>query len=165
MARIGVAKPTRWLDSESHPLEPAGDSAPQSPPKPPPKVPAALRERVEALMARIDPFCVSHLNASYRDLIHEALAALSRKRPSPLLTGRDPSWSAGVVHAIGTANVLFDPSESPHCEAKTIYAFFGVSASTALNHSKKVREWRWMVSARMSAPCRWISRSRPAPWG
>jgi hypothetical protein len=113
---------------------------PHPAPKPPPKVPAALRERVESLMARIDPFCAEHLDSNYRDLIHAALAALARKRPSPLLTGREPSWCAGVVHAIGTTNFLFDSSQTPHCKPKTIYDHFGVSSSTALNHSKKVRD-------------------------
>ncbi|MEB3156248.1 MAG: DUF6398 domain-containing protein, partial [Cyanobacteriota bacterium] len=120
------------------------DPAPTSPGPttacPPPKVPAALRERVDSLLARIDPFCASHLNADYRHLIHLALAALARKRPSPLLTGREPSWAAGVVHAIGSANFLFDPSQTPHCPPKAIYDHFGVASSTALNHSKKVRE-------------------------
>lgn len=106
------------------------------------KVPAALRERVDNLLARITPFCAEHLNNDYQALIHAALAALARKRPSPLLTGRDPSWCAGVVHAIGTANFLFDPSHPPHCTPKTIYDHFGVASSTALNHSKKVRELR-----------------------
>ena len=121
-------------------LEPPVNTSAHRAPKPPPKVPAALRERVESLMARIDPFCAEHLNGDYRDLIHEAVAALARKRPSPLLTGREPSWCAGVVHAIGTANFLFDPSQTPHCAPKAINDHFGVAASTALNHSKKVRD-------------------------
>jgi hypothetical protein len=108
--------------------------------KPAPKVPAALRERVDSLMARLDPFCTSHLNSDYRELLYAALAALARKRPSPLLSGRESSWCAGVVQAIGTANFLFDPSQTPHCPAKTICEAFGVSASTAHAHAKKVRE-------------------------
>ncbi|MBM5817844.1 MAG: FUSC family protein, partial [Cyanobacteria bacterium K_Offshore_surface_m2_239] len=120
--------------------DPAPTSAGPTTAEPPPKVPAALRERVDSLLARIDPFCASHLNADYRHLIHLALAALARKRPSPLLTGREPSWAAGVVHAIGSANFLFDPSQTPHCAPKAIYDHFGVASSTALNHSKKVRE-------------------------
>ena len=108
--------------------------------KPAPKVPAALRERVDSLMARLDPFCATHLNSDYRELIYAALAALARKRPSPLLSGRESSWCAGVTHAIGTANFLFDPSQSPHCTVKTICEAFRVSASTAQGHAKKVRE-------------------------
>jgi len=104
------------------------------------KVPAALRETVDSLLAQIDPFCTSHLDDDYRALIHEAVAALARKRPSPLLTGRHASWCAGVVHAIGAANFLFDPSQSPHCSASTIADHFGVATSTSQNHAKKVRD-------------------------
>jgi hypothetical protein len=131
----GDAYPTVML------VEGDASEAPQAPQtRDQPKVPAALRERVESLMARIDPFCAEHLNSDYRDLIHEAVAALARKRPSPLLTGREPSWCAGAVHAIGTTNFLFDSSQSPHCAPKAIYDHFGVAASTALNHSKKIRD-------------------------
>ena len=117
-------------------------SAPAAPPRQPAdlKVPAALRETVDRLLARIDPFCARHLDDDYRALIHEAVAALARKRPSPLLTGRDASWCAGVVHAIGSANFLFDATQSPHCSAATIAAHFGVATSTSHNHAKKVRD-------------------------
>jgi len=115
---------------------------PAAPPRQPSglKVPAALRETVDRLLAQIDPFCASHLDDDYRPLIHEAVAALARKRPSPLLTGRDASWCAGVVHAIGAANFLFDSSQSPHCSAGTIADHFGVATSTSHNHAKKVRD-------------------------
>ncbi|MFN7678863.1 MAG: DUF6398 domain-containing protein [Cyanobacteriota bacterium] len=110
------------------------------PPSPSLKVPAAMRERFDALMGRIDPFCASHLNDEYRQLILSALSSLARKRPSPLLTGREPSWCAGVVHAIGSVNFLFDPSQKPHCKPGDIYAYFDVSAGTGQAHSKKVRD-------------------------
>ena len=42
------------------------------------KVPAALRERVDSLLARIDPFCAMHLNDDYRALIHAALRDQAR---------------------------------------------------------------------------------------
>jgi hypothetical protein len=66
------------------------------------------------------------------------VAALARKRPSPLLGGCEPSWCAGVVHAIGNANFLFDKSQSPHCKPTLIYEHFGVSAGTGQAHFKKV---------------------------
>jgi hypothetical protein len=73
-------------------------------------------------------------------LIHEAVAALARKRPSPLLTGRVASWCADAVQAIGAANFLFDPSQSPHCSASTIADHFCMATSTSHNHAKKVRD-------------------------
>jgi len=104
------------------------------------KVPAALQPKVTSLLASIDGFCTSHLNGEYRQLIHAAVAALARKRPSPLLGGREPSWCAGLVHAIGSANFLFDKSQTPHCKPTQIYEHFGVSAGTGQAHSKKVRD-------------------------
>ncbi|MFM8605361.1 MAG: DUF6398 domain-containing protein [Cyanobium sp.] len=121
-------------------LDSQAAAMPGTAPSPPVTVPAALRDKVDSLLARIDPFCAEHLDSDYRRLIHVALGALSRKRPSPLLSGREPSWAAGVVHAIGSANFLFDASQSPHCTAAEIQEHFGVSASTAQAHSKKVRE-------------------------
>ena len=111
--------------------------------EPPPrslKVPAALQAKVTNLLTSIDGFCASHLNDEYRQLIHTAVAALARKRPSPLLGGREPSWCAGLVHAIGSANFLFDKSQTPHCKPTQIYEHFGVSAGTGQAHSKKVRD-------------------------
>jgi len=128
------------------------------------RVPAALRETVDRLLARIDPFCDRHLNEDYRALIHEAVAALARKRPSPLLTGLDPSWCAGVAHAIGAANFLFDASQSPHCSAAMIAAHFGVASSTSHNHAKKVRELLKMTpfSPRWCLPS--LLDSSDVPW-
>lgn len=134
-ARVPVTIEAVPMDEDRDQPRP-GPAAPAAPPK----VPAALRETVDRLLARIDPFCARHLNEDYCTLIHAAVAALARKRPSPLLTGRDASWCAGVVHAIGSANFLFDSTQSPHCSAATIADHFGVATSTSHNHAKKVRD-------------------------
>ncbi len=139
-------------------------SQPPAAPAAPPKVPAALRETVDRLLVRIDSFCARHLDDEYRALIHAAVAALARKRPSPLLTGREASWCAGVVHAIGAANFLFDSSQSPHCSAFTIAEYFGVATSTSQNHAKKVRDLLKITpfSARWCLPS--LLESSQIPW-
>lgn len=103
------------------------------------RVPAALREKFDAISQAADVFCDQHLNDDYKQVIRQALAALSRKRPSPLHKGKEPAWAAGVVHAVGMVNFLFDPSQTPTCTAPEIYAHFGVGASTALARSKETR--------------------------
>ena len=129
------------------------------------KVPAAMQAKVDGLMGSIDGFCDRHLNAEYRQLILAAVCALARKRPSPLLGGRDASWCAGVVHAIGMANFLFDKTQTPHCKAPEIYAAFGVSAQTGQAHSKKVRDLlkisafdpKWILPSRLDdSPLAWM---------
>lgn len=104
------------------------------------RVPAALREKFDTIAQATDAFCDQHLNNEYKQLIRLALAAMSRKQPSPLLTGKANSWAAGAVHALGVANFLFDPSQTPHCKATDIWAHFGLGASTGGAHSKKIRD-------------------------
>ncbi|MFN7895096.1 MAG: DUF6398 domain-containing protein [Cyanobacteriota bacterium] len=129
------------------------------------RVPAAMQAKVDALMQSIDGFCDSHLNAEYRQLLLAAVCALARKRPSPLLGGREPSWCAGIVHAIGMANFLFDKTQTPHCKAPEIYAAFGVSAQTGQAHSKKVRDLlkigvfdpKWTLPSKLDdSPLAWM---------
>lgn len=103
------------------------------------RVPAALREKFDAISQAADAFCDQRLNDDYKKVIRQALAALSRKRPSPLLKGKDNAWAAGAVHAVGMVNFLFDPSQTPTCKAPEIYAHFGVGASTGLARSKETR--------------------------
>lgn len=131
----------------------------------PPRVPVALRETFEAIACRTDAFCDQHLNDEYKQLIRQALAALCRKRPSPLLKGKASSWAAGVVHALGMVNFLFDATQTPHCKAAEIWAYFGLASSTGQNHSKKIRDTlgmsefdpTWTLPSRMDAnPLIWM---------
>ena len=91
--------------------------------------------------SKTDAFCQRYLNDEYRQLVRTAVAALCRKRPSPLLRGSEDFWAAGVIHAIGTANFVFDKSQTPHCNAPDIYSFFGVASSTGQGKSKQIRQW------------------------
>lgn len=104
------------------------------------RVPAALREKFDAIAQATDAFCDQRLNDEYKKVIRQALAALSRKRPSPLLKGKEQAWAAGVVHAVGMVNFLFDPAQTPHCKVPEIHAHFGVSDSTSKLRSKEVRD-------------------------
>lgn len=104
------------------------------------KVPKALQARFAEIVEITDAFAVAHLNQEYRQLIRYAVAALCRKRPSPLATGRADVWACGVTHAIGSVNFLFDPSQTPHITAGDLYRAFGVSQGTGQGKSKLVRD-------------------------
>ncbi len=109
------------------------------------RVPAAMQPKFDAIAQLTDGFCAQHLNDEYRDLARLALAALSRKRPSPLLKSREPTWAAAVLHAVGMVNFLFDPAQTPHCKATDLAEHFGVSGSNVSSKSKDVREALGMV--------------------
>lgn len=104
------------------------------------KIPAALAEKFGAITHLTDAFCAEHLNEEYRQMIHRVVGALARKRPSPLLKGKENVWAAAAVHAVGYVNYLDDASQSPHCKPKVIYGFFGIAESTGQNKSKEIRD-------------------------
>ena len=103
------------------------------------RIPRTMADKFAAITALTDTFCAKHLSEEYRALIHRAVANLARKRPSPLLKGKENVWAAAVVHAVGRVNFLDDPSQVPHCKPKILYEFFGVAESTAQNKSKEIR--------------------------
>ncbi|MBF0181820.1 MAG: hypothetical protein HQM03_17525 [Magnetococcales bacterium] len=100
-------------------------------------VPKAIRPIVDEIVAITDAFCTEHLTESYAALARYMAAALSRKRPSPLLVGRRKTWAAGIVYALGRVNFLFDPANSPHLTATDLCRLFGISQGAAYGKSKE----------------------------
>ncbi len=106
----------------------------------PEKIPKTMVDKFAAITALIDTFCTQHLNEEYRQMIHHAVGALARKRPSPLLRGKENVWAAAAIHAVGRINFLDDSSQTPYCKPKVIYTFFGIGESTGQNKSKEIRD-------------------------
>jgi len=102
-------------------------------------VPKAMQEKYKAIVEITDSFSKENLNDEYTQLIRYAVAALCRKRPSPLETGNVNTWACGITHAIGMVNFLFDKSQTPHISAKELYKKFGLGESTGNSKSKAVR--------------------------
>jgi hypothetical protein len=121
------------------------------------KVPAAMAERFRELAALADGVCREHLNESYAALARKGLAALCRKRPSPVITGRAEVWACAVLYALGQVNFLSDRSQKPCMNMEDLARCFGISQSTASNKAKQVREWlgmsqfghRWLLPERL----------------
>lgn len=99
-----------------------------------------MAEKFAAITTLTDAFSAEYLNEEYRQVIHQVVGALARKRPSPLLKGKENVWAAAAVHAVGRVNFLDDPSQTPHCKPKVIYEFFGIGESTGQNKSKEIRD-------------------------
>jgi len=104
------------------------------------KVPKEMLEKYTSIVELTDSFSQKYLNEEYSQLIRNTVAALCRKRPSPVSKGKINSWACGATHAIGMVNFLFDPSQSPHVSAPEIYDAFGVRHSTGQGKSKIIRD-------------------------
>jgi len=129
------------------------------------KIPKAMAEKFAAITILVDAFAAQHLNEEYRQAIHQVVGALARKRPSPLVRGKENVWAAAAVHAVGRVNFLDDPSQTPHCKSKLIYQHFGVGESTGQAKSKEIRDLlkmgpmspEWTLPSRLSSnPLAWM---------
>jgi hypothetical protein len=128
-------------------------------------VPRALRPHYERIVALTDPFCAQHLSEEYAQLCRRLAAALCRKRPSPLLTGKIEVWACAIVYALGRVNFLFDKTQTPHLRADELCALFGVGKNTAAAKAKLIQgalnmgflDPRWCLPSKMDDnPMAWM---------
>jgi hypothetical protein len=104
------------------------------------KIPAAMRAVAGAIIALTDEVCADLLDEEYAILAREVVAKLARKRPSPIQSGRAPTWAGAVVYALGQVNFLFDSATKPYATADDLSAAFGVAKSTLSAKAKQVRD-------------------------
>ncbi len=103
-------------------------------------VPTRMRPHFDAIVAQTDAVCSQHLTDEYADLCQRLTAALCRKRPSPVISGRVETWACGIAYAIGSVNFLFDRSQTPHLTAGELCALFGVSTRTGAARASEIRK-------------------------
>ena len=104
------------------------------------QVPEKMRAIYDEIVALTDAVCGKHLSQEYADLSRKMAATLSRKRPSPLSSGRAKTWAAGIVYALGQVNFLFDAAQNPHLPARELCALFEVSQTSASGKAKQIRD-------------------------
>lgn len=97
-----------------------------------------MREKYESITGIADEVCREHLNEEYAELSRKMVAVLSRKRPSPLESGRVTSWAAGIVYALGRVNFLSDDSFEPYMTVGELCEKMGVSQSNASAKSREI---------------------------
>ena len=102
------------------------------------RIPKEMAQTHQRLVGITDDFCQTHLNQEYAGLCRKMVAALCRKRPSPLLSGAIETWAGGILYAVGKVNFLFDKTQTPHLRAEELCSLLGVSASTASAKAKRI---------------------------
>ena len=100
-------------------------------------VPSQVKPIFDEIVQLIDSACRQCLDEECAGAAALLVAALARKRPSPLLKGKRNVWAAGVIFTIARVNFLFDPSVQPSCRPADLAAACGVSQSSA---SAKARD-------------------------
>lgn len=103
-------------------------------------IPKEMQQKYEEIAKLLIDYSTEYLSSEYEALCLHALEKLCRKRPSPLKSGRNNTWAAGIVYAIGSNNFIFDKSQPIHMTAKELAAPFGVAASTASTKAATIKK-------------------------
>jgi hypothetical protein len=129
------------------------------------RVPEALRALHSAITAVTSSACAKHLDSEFAELASELVAALARKRPSPLLHGRPGTWAAGSLLTLARTNFLFDKTVIPHCTPAELAQACGVSSSSAAAKARVIEDTlgiipmdpRWTPPSRLAEnPIVWL---------
>jgi hypothetical protein len=99
-----------------------------------------MRPTADAIIVWTDEVCAALLDEEYAVLARNVVAKLARKRPSPLQSGRPPSWAGAIIYALGQVNYLFDKASKPYLTTDELAAAFGRSKSTLSDKAKQVRD-------------------------
>lgn len=98
-----------------------------------------IASKYEEIIEKIKSFSDEYLNEDYKNICVLATETLFLNYEEQFKKGKSFSWGAGIVHAIGTANNLFDSKEKPYIKVADLYKEFGVSSSTGSSKSKEVK--------------------------
>lgn len=105
-----------------------------------PTVPDNVNDPFEKICVFMDAFCEEKLNKDYFNLSVRLAVEIACKRPSPFLSGPEKTWAAGIIHALGSVNLLFDKTQSPHLTADDLSFWFELGKSTISSKSKVIRD-------------------------
>jgi tetratricopeptide (TPR) repeat protein len=101
---------------------------------------SSLEETKQALLDQTGAFCDSHLNADYKRLCKKLIGKMAKEKPAPFMRGREDIWAAGIVHALGAANFLFDRNTKPYVSAADLAAAFGVATGSVTQKATLIRD-------------------------
>lgn len=115
-----------------------------------------IASKYEEIVDKIKSFSSEYLNEEYENICVKAAETLCLNNEDKLKKSKSFSWAAGIVHAIGNINELFDSKEEPHIKATDLYKEFGVSSSTGASKSKEVKtllelskeNTKWIISGK-----------------
>lgn len=114
-----------------------------------------IAKKYDEVVDKIKVFSDGHLNDAYKDVCLVAAETLFNGNEEAVKKGKSVSWAAGIVHAIGSFNDLFDSKEEPYIKATDLYKAFEVSSSTVTSKSKEIKallnlsdeDKKWIVSS------------------
>ena len=80
-----------------------------------------LAGKYEEIVEKITSFSNEYLNDEYKNLCIQAAKILFTNNEDKVKKGKSFSWAAGIVHAVGNVNNLFDAKKTLNLPNKYTY--------------------------------------------
>ena len=111
-----------------------------------------------------DAVCREHLTDEYAELARRLTAGLIRERFDLVGRGQAKTWACAIVYTIGSCNVLFDKTQTPHLTTDQLCALFGVGKGTASAKATEIRKAFdiWQLDPRWTLPSK--AEQNPLIW-
>ena len=99
-----------------------------------------LQKRRDQLIHLTSEFCDQKLDEEHKELTRRLIHKLYDQTKRPFESPNAKQWASGIIHAIGSANLLFDDSFEPYIHEKDLMDFFGVDQVVIFRNSTFVTE-------------------------
>lgn len=96
--------------------------------------------RKDEVLRLTNSFCRRYLDHEYRMLCEKMVKKLCLAEEESFLKGKPEAWAAGIIHALGSNNLLFSTWCEPYVAVSEITAFFGISYSSMHARSRKIMD-------------------------
>ncbi|MFP4042345.1 MAG: DUF6398 domain-containing protein [Bacteroidales bacterium] len=99
-----------------------------------------LEQRKSQLLELTETFCDEKLDHEHKELTTKAVNSLCRK---DFFQGENDNlneWAAGIIHAIGSVNLLFDKSFDPYISKEEIVNYFQTDIDTTEEKAATIKD-------------------------
>ncbi len=94
----------------------------------------------QQLLNLTEDFCNKKLDEEHKELAHKLIHAIFRNSNHSFANEKPAILAAGVIHAIGSVNLLFDDSFEPYISEQELNDDFETNPEMTNNYSVIIRE-------------------------
>jgi hypothetical protein len=100
----------------------------------------SLQETKDQLIRLTSEFCDQKLDEEHKELTQKLIDKLYSKTSRPFESPNLKQWASGIIHAIGSANLLFDDSFEPYISEQELLDYFEVEKYVIFRNSTFITE-------------------------
>lgn len=99
-----------------------------------------LKQRKQELIRLTNQFCNDKLDEEHKELTEKLIDKLFDNTSRPFESVNVKQWAAGIIYAIGTANLLFDETFEPFISENELNDYFEADTDMTFRNASFINE-------------------------